>query len=391
VGLRTQEDKYEKDASIGETRLQLELEKHWKKMTFNVTTDFLYDPVLNDHDISLEEGGGFVDLREASVTMTPLHFMDVTVGRQILTWGTGGLIFVNDLFPKDTNSFVIGRDVEYLKAPSDAVKVGLYSEIANLEVVYTPSFDSDRFIDGRRISFWNPGLGRRAGRDVLVEVEKPDDWFADDEIALQLYRYINSYKLAAYLYRGFWKSPAGAKIVNDKAIAIFPDLSVYGASVQGPIAKGIGSIEIAYYYSEDDRSGDDPFIRNSEFQILTGYERELARDFNGGFWYYLEYMLDHDEYLRTLPTDLLGTEKDHHLVAVEFTKLLLNQHLRLSLFTFYSPSEQDAYLRPLIHYDATDYWSIEVGGNLFYGEKEHTVFGQLEKNNNVYLGVRYAF
>ncbi|MGR3310620.1 MAG: hypothetical protein ACUZ77_07575 [Candidatus Brocadiales bacterium] len=155
--------------------------------------------------------------------MTPVFFMDVKVGRQILTWGTGGLIFVNDLFPKDWNSFIIGRDVEYLKAPSDAVKVGLFSSIVNLDIVYTPRFDADRFIDGRRISYWNGGLGRRAGRDAIVKVEKPDDLFTDDEIALRLHRRINSYEFAVYAYRGFWKSPGGVNPSSGRAT--FPDLS----------------------------------------------------------------------------------------------------------------------------------------------------------------------
>jgi hypothetical protein len=75
--------------------------------------------------------------------------MDVKLGRQILTWGTGDLIFINDLFPKDWISFFIGRDTDYLKAPSDAIKVSLFGEQANLDIVYTPQFDSDRFIEGR--------------------------------------------------------------------------------------------------------------------------------------------------------------------------------------------------------------------------------------------------
>ncbi|MFW6031595.1 MAG: hypothetical protein ACOC9T_03300, partial [Myxococcota bacterium] len=32
--------------------------------------------------------------------------------------GTGDLVFLNDLFPKDWRSFLLGRDLDYLKAPS---------------------------------------------------------------------------------------------------------------------------------------------------------------------------------------------------------------------------------------------------------------------------------
>ena len=68
-----------------------------------MTVDLLYDPVLDRHSVRLEEGDGFLDLREANFILTPASLMDVKAGRQILTWGTGNLIFINDLFPKDWN------------------------------------------------------------------------------------------------------------------------------------------------------------------------------------------------------------------------------------------------------------------------------------------------
>ena len=138
AGLRTRPDPYERDSSLGESRLQLEAEKWWTSYALRITADLLYDPVFNDHDVRLEQGRGWVDLREANVSSTPLDFLDLKVGRQILTWGTGDMLFINDLFPKDWNSFFIGRDPEYLKAPSDAVKASLFGELANLDLVYVP-------------------------------------------------------------------------------------------------------------------------------------------------------------------------------------------------------------------------------------------------------------
>ena len=69
----------------------------------------------------------------------------------------------------------------------------------------------------------------------------------------------------------------------------------------------------------------------------------------------------------------------------------VRQNLRLWLFTFYSPSDADAYLRPNIHYKITDDWAAEIGANVFVGEASHTFFGQFENNSNVYTGVRYSF
>jgi len=389
LGVRTQSDPNEKEVSIGETRLQLQLEQPWKEATFKLTSDFLYDPVLDKHDIRLEEGRGFIDLREASLLLRPVAFVDLKMGRQILTWGTGDLIFINDLFPKDWNAFFIGRDTEYLKAPSDALKTSIFSPLANLDIVYTPRFDADRFIDGRRISFFNNAFGRRAGREAVVQTEGKDDWFKDDEIALRLYQNFRGLELALYGYRGFWKSPGGFDPVSQQSI--FPRLLVYGGSARKPVGRGIAHLELGVYDSEEDRKGGDPFIRNSEFRFLMGYEQEVLQDFTVGLQYYLEQILDYDNFLRNLPASSPVADEDRHVVTLRLTRFLMNQNLRLSLFTFYSPSDRDAYLRPKIRYKIDDFWSGEIGGNFFIGDEDHTFFGQFNKNNNVYVGVRVGF
>ena len=182
-GYRLQNDKHQKDMSIMETRLQLDLSSYLDWADFKAKGDIIGDLV--------EEQADF-DLREAYIFTSPYEFMDLKVGRQTLTWGTGDLIFINDLFPKDWQSFFIGRDDEYLKAPSDAVKISLFSNLANLDIVYTPQFDSDRFISGERLSYWNSNLGRLAGQNAIQHTDKPDRWFRDDEIAVRLYKNINN-------------------------------------------------------------------------------------------------------------------------------------------------------------------------------------------------------
>ena len=69
----------------------------------------------------------------------------------------------------------------------------------------------------------------------------------------------------------------------------------------------------------------------------------------------------------------------------------MNQDLRLDLFTFYSPSDDDVYLRPSVSYDVTDRLRIDGGANVFIGDEDHTQWGQFERSSNVYLGLRYSF
>ena len=61
------------------------------------------------------------------------------------------------------------------------------------------------------------------------------------------------------------------------------------------------------------------------------------------------------------------------------------------MFTFWSPSDYDGHVRPYASYKITDRWRIDGGANIFWGEDDHTQFGQLEHNDNVYIGMRYTF
>ncbi|MGD9872769.1 MAG: hypothetical protein AB7T27_00730 [Kiritimatiellia bacterium] len=389
AGVRTQTDPNQEKESLGELRLQLDVLEYAGPLTLQLRSDFLYDWVLDEHDIDLETGEGAIDLREANVSASPVSWADLKAGRQILTWGTGDLLFINDMFPKDWNSFFIGRDEEYLKAPSDALKLSLFPSWANIDVVYTPRFDHDRYISGDRISFWNAGLGARSGQDAVVEADIPDEWFEDDEISVRVSRNVKGYELAVYGHEGFWKSPAGSDMATGRAI--FPELGVYGASLRGQFMKGIANLEAGYYDSRDDCDGDDPMIRNSETRLMAGYQQELMQDLTLAVQYYLELMADYDAYEETLPVGMNAADEDRHVLTLRLTQQLLNQNLMLSFFAFYSPSDEDAYLRPSVSYKATDDWKFTLGGNVFMGSEDYTFFGQFEDNNNVYASARYSF
>jgi len=102
-------------------------------------------------------------------------------------------------------------------------------------------------------------------------------------------------------------------------------------------------------------------------------------------------MADYGPYRRSLSAGSPPADRDRHVLTLRLTKLLMKQDLRLELFAFYSPSDDDAYLRPYVSYDVTDRWRIDGGANVFVGERDHTQFGQMKRNSNVYLGLRYSF
>jgi hypothetical protein len=367
---------HSKDFTLGEIRLQAAYDRAWKRLSLDAKGDLTLDAVLEEVD---------TDLRVLRLSFRPAGPVDLQVGRQIITWGTGDLLFINDLFPKDWQSFFVGRDEDYLKAPSNSLRVGWFAGKVSVDLVYTPEFEPDRYIRGERISFWDPARGELRGDDERLAVEEPHGVFRDDEIAARVYGNVGSYELAGYAYTGFWKSPGGFDPVTMQST--FPALDVWGASVRGPLGRGIGNVEVGYYDSRDD-DGRDPFVNNSEARLLVGYELELARELTGGVQYYLEHMLDHDRYVGNLP-DGEPRDENRHVLTARITKLLKGQTLIPSVFLYYSPSDRDGYLRPKLVWKRSDHQIVEFGANVFFGEDDFTFFGQFENSSNVYGSIRF--
>ena len=197
---------------------------------------------------------------------------------------------------------------------------------------------------------------------------------------------ISNYELALYGYRGFWKQSAGE---NDSGVAIFPELHVYGSSIRGQLAGGISNLELAYYDSVDDPDGDDSSIDNSEMRYVAGYTRDLAMDLNASMQYYIEQMLDYGAYVTSMDSDP-DRDEFRHVITLQLTQLLMSQNLELSFSGYYSPSDEDAYLRPKISYTLSDNILIESGANVFIGEDGTTFFGQFEQNTNIFVSVRFS-
>ncbi len=379
-GVRLQSDGEEKQISIFDARIRLEATREIGEALLNFKGDLLADGVTETIELQL---------RELNLIASPLDNMDIKLGRAVFTWGTGDLLFINDTFAKDWQSFFIGRDEEYLKYPGNGIKISFFSDFANLDLIYSPLFEGSRFISGERLSYYNAGAEKIVGRNLQVTTNEPNRWFKDDELHGRLSKNIHGVELALYGYSGFWQEPEGYSGMRKKNY--FPKLNVWGGSIRTAILGGIGNVEIGYYDSTENRNSDNPFIRPGEIRWLMGFERELARELTGSVQYYMESIRHYDNYRQTLSLEAPAREKNTGTVTLRLTKLLLDQNLNLSLFIYYSPDRNDGYARPKFSYKLTDNWLIDGGFNLFWGEDDFTFWGQFQKNTNVYAGLRYSF
>jgi hypothetical protein len=132
-------------------------------------------------------------------------------------------------------------------------------------------------------------------------------------------------------------------------------------------------------------------IPNSQTRFLIGYQRQIWEDFTIGIQYYGEYMHNYSTYVRNLPPGFPQERRFHELTTIRLTQFLMHQTLRLSFFAFYSPSDGDYMLNPEIKYNFSDHVWSAMGANIFGGGKASSQFGQFDKNDNIYVQVRYEF
>lgn len=367
---------------VAEERLRLDMAA-WAdsiQVSARMKIDLLHDAVEKELDVAL---------REAYLDYSAGDF-DFRLGRQIITWGVGDLLFVNDVFPKDWVSFFSGRPLEYLKLGVDGFRMRYSSQAANVELVITPFFQPDRLPAAPRFVLpSNPVAPVSLGQDHGSKTTA-----ANTEVAFRVYRRIGDFDLSVYAYRGLWRIPSTALddlAESTRVTTFYPRLAVYGLSAQGSTLGGVVSLETGYYDSSQDGNGRHATLPNSQARFLAGYQRQIGKDFTFGLQYYGEIMQHRRAYQASLFEGFPAQKRLRDMVTVRLEHLLRYQTWKVSCMTFYSPADRDYFLQPQFSYKFSDQLSGSVGANVFGGREKAAVFGRLRENNNIFLSVRFDF
>jgi hypothetical protein len=364
---------------LEELRWRVESEWNPARLSLAFKADAAYDGISRRFE---------TDVRDLSAAFTLGQSLDVKLGRQVQTWGTGDLVFLNDLFPKDWVSFFAGREDEYLKAPGNSIRVTRFSSTVNVDFVWVPRFEADNYLTGERFSFFSPLAGGNVAPVPPMSAIEPDDALSNGEFALRLFRNVKGREYAVYAYQGFFKTP---NALTQTLQPTFAPMTSLGASLRQPMGAGLFNAEMSGYFSNDDRDGNNPLIPNGQVRLLVGYEWEARPNFTVGLQYYLETTLNYKALIDNSLAPEYEPDEYRHLLTNRLTYRGGRDKHVWSLFTFYSPSDKDAYLRPVYNYRHNDQWSLTAGANLFGGNESHTFFSQLEDASNVYLRLRFNY
>ena len=372
------------DTTLKETRLRLESGYQAEQLTLAVKADALYDALLNRWRWRW---------RQALLSGQLAEQVDYRLGRQTLTWGTGDYLFLNDLFAKDWQAFFSGRDDQYLKAPTDALKLTWYPQLSlpgqsdsgldmGVDLVYQWQFTADNYLNGERFSFYSPQHQATIAPSPAMSARAP----GNGEWSARLYINRGQGEYALYGHRGYRGTPGAFD--SQAGGAYFPRLTAWGASLRRPLGPGLINLEMASHRATDDGDGRDPRLPNSRWLWLLGYEQEIASRLTLAGQYYQEYTR---HYHRQSAAQRQISHQRRHLWTVRLSYRLWQDKLQLGLFGFYSPSDKDSYLRPTISYRHDDHWRLSAGANLFNGHHDYSFFGQLTDNSNAYVRLNYFF
>lgn len=389
----TQSGTDKSDTVLANRRLRLKLDRSLTQGAVHAKIDFLSDSV---------EFKETVQIREMRFQRKLGKYFDLSVGRQVLTWGVGDMLFINDLFPKDWIALFTGQEMEMLKLPTNTFRLTSYLGRWIFDFAYTPSFSSDRVPYGCHFGVFDPNSGgnvfnpRYCNQNIF---ENKDLTFENGEFSLMLKRRITQFELAFYAYQGYFKAPRGLSMTSQGLQGIYPQLSVWGASLEGQLGPGILSAETGYYYSWDDKAGNNLFIPNSLWKALAGYRVDLSAHWSIGAQYYAEYMQDYSAYEQSYFTNAQLAPMPQKLAKLRNTFTLRLSYktqqdtLWFSFFSYYRPNDKDSFTKFEVAKDTSDQFRIVAGVNIFTGSSRYRdrEFGMLKDADNVYLRMRYSF
>jgi hypothetical protein len=292
---------------VAEERLQLRLSAHTElgavTGSFQARVDLAHDAIFGGATVAPLELYAEASYRRATLR----------VGRQIVTWGTGDLLFINDIFPKDWESFFVGRPIDYLKLGVTAARLLL----PHVDVVAIPVPAYDRLPQQDRFDL--PGSPPLVTAPERLRLQ-------DGELAIRAFASVGSWEGNVYAALTWLRTPV-MQTADQRRLG---RLVAWGASLSGPLLGGLWHLEGGHAHSADDADGDDPAIPNSAVKAFLGHTRSPWGDGTVGVQLGYERMLGE-------------VSPDHWQATLRLTQLFLAQTLQLSLFVLYGISDDEAW------------------------------------------------
>jgi len=369
------------DFSIVQNTLDLTLKQ--KRKNISVLANGFYYQYFNQTD--------FFDLRELYMDIYTKK-VDIRIGRQQIVWGQADGVFITDIVsPLNLTEFLLW-DFNEIRMGVNAVNAKYYpTKDQTFELVWIPLFTPSIVPSGT--SIWKPQQDFPAPPTInSSKIEVPSniensELFARYSLSKSA---VDVQLIGAYT----WDDLPSMSIQKNfdtsmslVGLTITPEhrrLLMGGGNVSTDFAGFIARGEAAYYFDKQFQTADptdtDALIEKDYLNYVVGLDRTMGTwKLSGQF--IQKVIFEHN--------DNLNENEIDNLMTIIVNKTLFREQLRLELFSYIGLTSEDALVRVRGYYFPYDGISIELGTNLFLGDKGN--FGQYHNNSMIYSRIKYSF
>lgn len=356
-------------ALVQELQAEL-LHEHRFSETLGTTArlDAVHDEAVSRSDLIV---------REAFVDWTAAPALDVKAGRQVITWGVSDYLYVNDIFPKNYDSFFTGGGFDRMKEPVDAVKALARAGAVEAELILARS-KADTLPAPERFVASAPSSSAVA-----------DDAGSQPDLAAKVSTRWAGWDVAAHAARFESREPrlfmADTRLRSDR-----PRTQHLGLSATGNLASGLGWAEAAVRRAAQQRDAVvDRHFLGSAAKLIVGYSREVAADLTASAQLQLEGAMQRGRYVDSLAPGIRPLRRVTSVLHLRMQGRWSNQTASAGAQAFLG-SEGDSHFNPFFAWSPADGWNLEGGANLFSGRPD-TRYGAFRNDSNAYVLGRYSF
>lgn len=348
---------------------------------------FKFNPYINHYfDSKLDFG-----IREAYVELYFDRF-DLRIGKQQIIYGKAEGVFITDVVsPKDLREFLL-PDFDEIRMGITAAKLNYYFGNSTMEVVWAPVFTPTMLPEDG--SIWRPSFAFPVTPTFDYSETDVKNNLGNSEFFL---RYSTMTSKADFEIVGgyFWGDDPVMDITKEidpntmqlTGLLVRPEyyrLSMGGASISMPVGPVVIRSEGGYYHGKyfqtETPSMEGSKISRDYLHYMAGVDFTIS-GIRLSAQFIQEYILNYEE----------GIQNDEFENTMTFLarKDFLREKLWLELFSYIGFNNEDALIRPKISYSFADGFDIQMGANIFVGEKGR--FGQFDANDMVYAKFKYSF
>ncbi len=369
------------DFAIIRNTFNLNLEQSKSKIAFKVNP-YIYHYQNKD----IETG-----IRQAYIDIF-FNSMDIRVGKQQIIWGKADGVFITDVIsPKDLREFLL-PDFDEIRMGVTALKADYYIGDNTIEFVWVPVFTPTKYADEG--SIWRPDFSFALKPEFDYSKQKVDEKFKNGEVFLK-YSSVTSAVDFEIMGGYMWDDdPTMHTLKNINPITMQPDsltiipqyhrLGLVGGSFSttlgGFVIRGEGAYYIGKYFLSEDMRYKEGIVEKNYLHYLLGIDFTLM-DIKMSVQFVQQYILDYE--------DLIINDRAENIMTFFATKNYLRETLFIELFSYIGLNNGDALIRGKVTYKLVDGLDILLGVNIFTGSKG--MFGQFNKNDMVYVKVKYSF